>query len=786
MIEKPKQRGINVANEVKFEVTLEEKQALDSIKKLVAGVEDFGKQAAKNFESASQSFNVFKGVLGAQVAIKGLTALKDAAVGLFDVIATDGVNAAIAEEQALTRLDTAMKLAGNNTDGAKKEFLAFANALEDTTGVQDDVIIGNVALLQSLTQLSKQGLKDATKAAIDLSKALGVDLESATRALGSAANGNLSQLQRLTKQTFVSGADDAETFALALEKLNKSFGGAAVANFQTFQGAVTGASNSFEDFIKELGKSITENEAVKSAIKLVAEAFKDLEQFVHANRAAINEFITALVTGFISAVKNAVNLIGQFVKFIRDNSEEIKAWGQAILTAVGVLAAIVIALNAAAIAGAVLSGALTLAAGAFAILASPITLIIGGVALLALGIKTLNDNWDLVIGNIKSFAGSLIQFAAPAIETLLKFLLLIPMTLAEIITALEGNSLAKKLIPDAVFVGARALVTTLDGVSSKVKEFGAELQAAGDMQVANIGNIVEAEKTRGAAATAASQETVIAYQVAAAESELFYVKQIQTRDEAFLAELTAQQTKDDSLLALRVQTDQKLLDQYVANLGAQEVAQALSNSKKLAADGKYLEANKVLRDLDKKNSDAAIFSSKAFEDKTNKEKLAGLKETFGNISALQSESNAELFAIGKAAAIANATISGIEATQKALTAAPPPFNFALAAIVGIAAAANIAKIASSQPPKRQGGGLLPGVASPTDTSTFQGAPGELILNRRQQTSLFNAINQNQIGGDSGTVVNIQGNIIADDDSQVQRLIERINDNIQFRNAAFAG
>jgi hypothetical protein len=70
-----------------------------------------------------------------------------------------------------------------------------------------------------------------------------------------------------------------------------------------------------------------------------------------------------------------------------------------------------------------------------------------------------------------------------------------------------------------------------------------------------------------------------------------------------------------------------------------------------------------------------------------------LSQTFGNISVLSESSNKELAAIGKAAAIAQATIDGIVAVQKALAAAPPPLNFALAGAVGIASAANVAKIA---------------------------------------------------------------------------------------------
>jgi hypothetical protein len=68
---------------------------------------------------------------------------------------------------------------------------------------------------------------------------------------------------------------------------------------------------------------------------------------------------------------------------------------------------------------------------------------------------------------------------------------------------------------------------------------------------------------------------------------------------------------------------------------------------------------------------------------------------FGNLASLTQSGNKKLAKIGKAAAIAQATIDGILGVQKALASAPPPFNFALAAAVGVAAAVNVSKIASS-------------------------------------------------------------------------------------------
>lgn len=74
-------------------------------------------------------------------------------------------------------------------------------------------------------------------------------------------------------------------------------------------------------------------------------------------------------------------------------------------------------------------------------------------------------------------------------------------------------------------------------------------------------------------------------------------------------------------------------------------------------------------------------------------RLANTRTMLDTLASLQSSSNKKLAAIGKAAAIAQATIDGVLAVQKALASAPPPFNFVQAAIVGAVAAANVAQIA---------------------------------------------------------------------------------------------
>ena len=139
-----------------------------------------------------------------------------------------------------------------------------------------------------------------------------------------------------------------------------------------------------------------------------------------------------------------------------------------------------------------------------------------------------------------------------------------------------------------------------------------------------------------------------------------------------------------------------------------------------------------------------------FYGEANKDRVQNLQSTLGTISTLMTSNDKTLFTIGKAAAIATATIDGVLAVQKALASAPPPFNIVLAAITGVAAAVNVAKIASQQPPKFAEGGFVPGNRASGDQVTVKANSRELMLNMEQQASLFNMIKSGNGGGGGNT------------------------------------
>lgn len=121
----------------------------------------------------------------------------------------------------------------------------------------------------------------------------------------------------------------------------------------------------------------------------------------------------------------------------------------------------------------------------------------------------------------------------------------------------------------------------------------------------------------------------------------------------------------------------------------------LDRENMLANEQSYYAELQRLRDNDVLNAQQYKQALYALDNRFAQMRLEGAQSFFGELAGLQSSSSKELAAIGKAAAIADATIKGYLAAQNALATVPYPFNIAAAAAIAIKTGANVAAIAST-------------------------------------------------------------------------------------------
>jgi len=234
----------------------------------------------------------------------------------------------------------------------------------------------------------------------------------------------------------------------------------------------------------------------------------------------------------------------------------------------------------------------------------------------------------------------------------------------------------------------------------------------------------------------------IQLQQTALANETSFDSQKQISASILSKQLEAQKIQENiNLLAVDKQFgDQKLLSEQEKQAAINAVTQSGEDAKTLIV--KKAEQDRIKL---KKAADQAAISATS--------------SALGTIATLQENATGELAEIGKAAALTKATIDGYVAVQNALASVPYPFNFAAAALVGVAAAANVAKIAktggggSGGANFDTGGGIA---ASPSTTTEL--TPTENLQRQEPQTAVS---------------VTIQGDVL-DSDESGSRIVSLIN------------
>jgi len=265
-------------------------------------------QNAQKAKGLNDVLKVAAGTFVGQAAIKGFDLLGKA-VGEATGFLLDSVKAASESEASLKRLEVALAQTGQLTKQNIDSFAELANEIQRTTSVEDDAVISAGALIQTLARLDNEGLKRATSAAVDLSAALGIDLETASQLVGKAANGNITALNRLGIE-IKKGVTDTETFANTLSVLESRFSGAAAAQTKTFAGSLAQLKNVYDDVLESVGGVITSNPAVIAAFNTLKNVVVQLGSsltnlFGGENKNLIDTFFRASfdgVAGFVIAL----------------------------------------------------------------------------------------------------------------------------------------------------------------------------------------------------------------------------------------------------------------------------------------------------------------------------------------------------------------------------------------------------------------------------------------------------------------------------------------------------
>jgi len=324
----------------------------------------------------------------------------------------------------------------------------------------------------------------------------------------------------------------------------------------------------------------------------------------------------------------------------------------------------------------------------------------------------------------------------------------------------------------------------LDAISSKLEEMKANVDVAfiatktgAEVAVVALNN-TEAAQNR----LTDAQKTAIDQAAAFAQSQIEAVDSVEERNALYLESLAAQREaeliSDEEFFA----TKEALL---MENIAAEQAQLDLALETKKINEDQYRQAQLALT----LKSNTELMKNEAarqkFEEETNKKRAENFKSTLDTISTLASSGNKTLATIGKASAITTATIDGYAAVQKALASAPPPFNFALAGLVGAATAANVAKIAGT--PLATGIDQVPGTGNKDNFPAIL-APGERVVPRETNQDLSAFLAQQSSRPATQITMNVTMNDVftTDPNELGQKLVTYINSALQSNGVRLLG
>jgi len=680
----------------KIEIGLEASgNAAKAIDDVIKRLDSLEKTIEKGNSSVKRSGEVFAGVFSSQVLIGSIKKLGDVARELFQTFVVQGIHAAQEQADALNKLSVAFALAGRDAKQSTQDFKKFAEGLEAVTTFSDDAIISSGAFLETLTRLDQEGLQKATVAAADLAAALGVSLEEATSLVAKAANGNVSALQRQGIE-IRKGTTDAQTFANTLETLNSRFGGAAQAQVNTFSGALSQASNRFNNLQEAIGGVVVENKVVIDGIKEVSKLFDFLSASVGKNEKELKIFAGETLVLLVKSASAALSVIQDLI-----NGAEFL--GDTFQIAIAPVKGIATAFDSFANKG---KSALDSIKDAFAGFKEDVT----DAATPAVNFSHAISEVDQV--GIK-LEGSLSRVGRGvenvSVNVLSASSAMVTFSDAQIKAGEEGLKLIEKYKNTGPLDD---FIIKLDQINQAFLQGKISAQESADAQViateeANIKQI-EALQKRNEALLVLNDEQSIA--------------ELEQNNLKINSIISAEESKNAHLAAIRAANGQDIsLSQDASNASTLDKQNKLTDAM-VAAKAKQVQKEKELE----------------------AQKVSAVSQSFGNLATLTKTGNKELFEIGKAAALAQATVDGYAAIQKALSSAPPPFNFILAATVGVATGVQIANIASQK--LATGMTEIPGTGLKDNFPAIL-APGERVLSRDQNRDLKDFINSQESSRD---------------------------------------
>lgn len=246
----------------------------DDVTPVANKVSDSVDKVGDSAKNAGSGFSTLKEIgIG---ALRGIGELaldvgKNALSGTFDFFKS-AVQGSAEYQSALAQTEAVLASTGSAAGVTIEELENLARGLSAVSGKSlftDDQILSAQNVLATFTNIKEFEFGDATAAIVDLSQAMGQDLQSSAVQVGKALNDpvqGITALQRVgvsftedqkkLVESLVETGDVAGAQQLILSELERQFGGSAAAAAQTFSGQMVVMSEKIEDAKGAIGDAL--------------------------------------------------------------------------------------------------------------------------------------------------------------------------------------------------------------------------------------------------------------------------------------------------------------------------------------------------------------------------------------------------------------------------------------------------------------------------------------------------------------------------------------------------
>ncbi len=241
---------------------------------------------SKGLKAAQYQLNKVRGNfqnLGRNFAVAGA-----AIAGTFAIIGKSVQEAARAQ-QVLTQTEAVLKSTGTTANGTAKDIQNLSSTLMGLTAVEDETIQSGANLLLTFKNIQNQAgagndiFNQTVAAMLDVSRAMGTDVNGEAIRLGKALNDPIKGISALTRvgiqftesqkeqiKALAQSGDLMGAQKIILAELQSQFGGSAQAYAQTFAGQLETLNGELGNLAEEVGL------IVMPALKELVTAFRDI------------------------------------------------------------------------------------------------------------------------------------------------------------------------------------------------------------------------------------------------------------------------------------------------------------------------------------------------------------------------------------------------------------------------------------------------------------------------------------------------------------------------------